>query len=281
MAKKESLRILWQNSGKDSSDYKVSLDEKDETRGAANYLWEKLSDRNKIGISTELDSNKNLVPCLLKDNKIVMVPDDGSADQHRMSIVVDSYNIVDSTDLIPLKGSGSSTVDYVFFPFQFSNGQIKDIIVQQAQNSSTERLSRVNLAIYANDVPGISCARLVWSSIGIEFDGTGKKSYWNSDTGTCWGPVIPDSVTIEELTKRNNFFYVVFGALGTSDGGYRILGYKNEKCFDMLSSIGTIKVVGKIPGVSVDEEFHDIFDYPTETNVSELIVPYISFEEFI
>lgn len=284
MAKIESIRMLWENVNTNPPDYKVSLDAADEAEGNADFLWNKVSPRNKVGISTELNTNKNLVPCELKNEKIVLSPteESGSTVTEEAVIIVDSYGIISSTNTISLNGQSRSTMDYTCFPFQFSTGQIKSILVQQAQNSSYGNLSQVNIAIYANDVPGLKGSRLIWGSAGEHtFNANGELSFYDSTARTSSGPDIPGYTTIDGIRKQNTFFYVVFGALGVSDGGYKILGYRNSTGFDLIAKSASGLGIGKILDVQKTEPFHEIFDYEIVIDNSTLTIPYIAFEEIV
>lgn len=285
MAKKYSIQMLWGNINTNPPDYKIALDSLDEQEGNADYLWNKLSDRNKVGISTELEKNKNLVPCELSENKIVLSSRDESGQPSEYSdsvILVDSYNIIDSTNLISLSGSSSTTMDYVCFPIQLSTGQIRNIQIQQAQKSSYGTMTQVNIGIYTNDKPGLVGSRLLWGSAGeYEFNSNGELSFYDSSTGTCSGPVITGYSTVDEKQVHNTFFYVVLGALGKSDGGYKILGYKNEAGFDLILEANTGKNIGKIASVPRNEKFHETFDYELMDDIGSLIIPYIGIAQII
>lgn len=282
MAVLDKTEILFGKTGTNTVDYKVSLTEEDEAKGNADYLWEKLSPRNKVGISTEFDTNTNLVPCELKDNKIVLSPnDDGEVPTPEESnvIVIDSYHIIESTNQLSLNGI-SNTVDLICFPFQFAVGQIKSIVIQQAQGGA--KLGGVYIAIYANDVPGLAGARLIWGSMGNnEFTDGGVLSFYDPAAGTCSGPEILGYTEVDGKQVPNTFFYIVFAAQGMSDGGYKLLGLKNSIGFQLLSNIKGAVNIGKINGVSINDEFHSTFDYTIDTDYTSLIVPHIAIEMIV
>lgn len=281
MAVLDKTEILFGKTGTNIADYKVSLSEEDEAEGNADYLWEKLSPRNKIGISTEFDTNTNLIPCELSNNKIVLSPnDDGSVPiTEKNIIVIESYHIIESTNQLSLDGV-RNTVDLICFPFQFAVGQIASIMVQQAQNGA--KLGGVYMAIYANDVPGLAGARLIWGSMGSNtFTDDGMISFYDSVTGTCSGPQISGYTEVDGEQTPNTFFYVVFAAQGISDGGYKLLGLKNTTGFQLLSNIKGAVSVGKIKNVSINDEFHSIFDYTVDTDYTSLIVPHIAVEMIV
>lgn len=282
MAVLDKAEILFGKIGENTVDYKVSLDSADEGKGLADYLWEKLSPRNKVGISTEFDTNTNLIPCELKNDKIVLSPNDDEEEptpETSNYIVIDSYHIIESTSQLSLDGA-RSTVNLICFPFQFAVGQIKSIMIQQAQGGAS--LAGVYMAIYANDVPGLAGARLLWGSMGAnEFSDSGVLSFYDSATGTCSGPQIPGYTEVDGKQVANTFFYIVFAAQGTSDGGYKLLGLKNPTCFELLSSVGGAVSVGKIKNVSINDEFHSTFDYEVDTDYSSLVVPHIAIEMIV
>ena len=283
MAVVNSIDMLFGNVGKQQVDYKVALSSTDETKAQADYLWEKLSDRNKVGISTEFDTNTNLIPCKLSSNKIVLSPNDSEEEPTVATsniIVIDSYHIIESTSQLPLSAA-KTTVDFICFPFQLAIGQIKSILIHQAQ-ASGQKLSGVYIAIYANDVPGLTGARLIWSSMGdSQFTDDGLLSFYNSETGECTGPQIPGYTEVNGTQKPNTFFYILFSAFGMSDGGYKLLGYKNSGGFELLSGIGSTTSIGLVKGISIDEAFHETFDYTVEVDYDSLIIPYIAVEMIV
>lgn len=274
----EKYEMLFGDLNTVPADYKVSIDAADEAAGLADFLWNKVSPRNKVGESRELDTNKNLIPCELRNERVVLSPSDsgsGSATGENV-IMIDSYHIIESTDTIQLASGNSSRVDLTCFPFQFATGQIKTIVVQQAQ-AQGPTLSGVYMAIYTNDKPGLTGARLVWSSPGTNaFDADGKLSF---SVGSR--PVIPGYTTVGTTKKPNTFFYVLFAAQGSDDGGYRLLGLKNAVGFNLLSNIGGTKSMGIIRNVNKTDEFHPIFDYDLEYGEqigSSIVIPHITFE---
>lgn len=283
MPKVDSYQMLFGEINHKPADFKISLDLNDEEQGRADFLWNKLSDRNKVGISTELDINKNLIPCTLKDNKIVLssTGDGGSANDN--VIVIESYHIIESTNNVELPDSGNDNIKLTCFPFQFATGQLRTILVQQAQNLGVN-LNVVYIAIYANDKPGLNNSRLIWSSTNTDkFTNDGLLSFVGTD-GKCFGPKIDGYTTVGTEKKANTFFYIVFGAQGANSGGYKILGMKNPTGFGLFSSIGNTHNIGTITvskQATAETGFHSIFDYDIDNDLTNLIVPHISFEMIV
>jgi len=141
MAKLSSINMLFGEISYAEPDYKVSLNELDESKSRYDYLWEKLSSKNKIvrdatgkNINTQLDTNKNLVPCELINNKIVLSPSSSGGEGDNV-IIVDSFHLVDS-----------NTSDFKFdkqvappvcFPVQLAIGTVNNIMIVNGDGGRT------------------------------------------------------------------------------------------------------------------------------------------------
>ena len=262
------------------ADYKISLNAEDEANKRADFLWNKLSSKNKIGDpDNQLDTDKNLIPCELKNNKIVLSPVDGSGDEGTNVIAIDTYKIIESNAEFRLASIGHNDITLVCFPFQFAVGQIKSIIIQPALRLGV-KLEKAWVGIYANDKPGIIGARKLWSNGPNEnFNADGLLSFMNGST--CTGPMITGYTGEGVDRKPNTFFYVLFGAQADNDGGYRLLGMNNETGFELLNTVNDVKAIGSVRLQDKNEPFHNTFDYTLNDNIKSLIIPHITFEMIV
>lgn len=169
MAKLKSINMLFDEITYEAPDYKIALDKDDNDAGLSDYLWKKLSDRNKIvrdsqgmNTNTELNTNKNLVPCELINNKIVLSPDNKSASDENI-IIVDAFHLVDSnTDNFLFL---QHITPPVCFPVQLATGKINNIMIVNGEGGG-DPPSDIYIAIYGNYKPGLAGAKLLWESVG-------------------------------------------------------------------------------------------------------------------
>lgn len=283
MAKLKRINMLFSDIKYTAPDYKVALTEDDNAANLSDFLWNKLSDRNKIvldetgkNINEELNTNKNLIPCKLENNKIVLSPDNteggGSTENN---IIVDAFHLVDSNtdNFIFLQ----NVKQPVCFPVQLATGKINNIMIVNGEGGGMPPTD-IFIAIYGNYKPGLTGARLLWESVGHNktISDEGLISFNEEDK-----PIIKGYFEDENTTKAINFFYIVFTGLSTdTSGGYRIFG-KNVtgENYQLISKIGSVHNVGQLaPNEFVNgDHFHTIFDYELDTTINNIIIPYISF----
>lgn len=249
-------------------DYKIGINE--ELEPESDYFWNQISSLNKD--ETAVASDSSLVYCELDaNNKIVLNPfDSGGSTGNNYDIIVDSFKIVESTHEMPLQSTPNKT-PVVVLPIQLASGTLKSIKIMQSLQQG-KKLEQVHWAIYANSTPSIDGARLLYES----HVASGAESVYVDGVMT-----LTDEPEIEGVdpgtNEPNTFMYLVLCACGNDDGGYKLLGRKNEN-LSLLSALTKVTVCGKV--TNFNGTFPSVFNLTVDDNaetLSNLIIPYVSF----
>jgi len=270
--RRNSIDILFGDITPSNVDYKVSLNQEDEDAKRYDYLANKISSKN---FNFDLCSrDKTLIYCEIdENNKIFLSPQNeegegGEESSETYDIIIDSYPLLDSNNVMELEQGMSSKT--LVFPMQIATGKIRKISVLAAQNGGT--LKGGYIAIYANDIPDVIGAKLVFdtNSTNAKFDSNGNCRF---DGEGQEMPEIKGFWTDEnDVDHQNTFFYMLF-YMEQDAAGYKLL----SRITSGLSNLKSLKTTtfGKV--TNFNGEFHEFFDYDVEKDYLDKInIPYVN-----